>query len=404
MKGFLTRRPKKSKMMAVYFGYILGLIILSAAVFVLLYFKLSSFQKQRDEDKAKKEEQLEAAVEEKRTDPQKIAQKAFEDYADTMDAQWWADLWLKERPESPESPEALKAAFEKTLAAEPRSLYRDLSYTETQPVFKVKLGDKDAARISLKKEKGDGTYIADWSVSGTELLYKGSYDAEEYLPSGMRLLCNGKEVPAAEDTKTFFPYNGIKDLLEEPVQWHCYKAEGLMTEPELSYASDTEYLYSEEDGCYVCLANDLPADLKDQAEGFFRAYMQYTMSGGAGWKDYKKAKEEAEAEGREAPANPVMQRFNACCRYIPTDSVAYSMLYKAFDSTCYGLAYTDQDVGLMDTRGPLRWADNCVSIEFTYHAYATLNGQRKDYSGSDQLFRVFFVCRPNGWKIWAFSA
>ncbi len=403
MKGFWTRRPKKSKMMAVYFGYILVLIVISAVVLVILYFKLSSFQEQRDKDR-EDQEKAAVAVQEKPADKEKIAQKAFEDFAETMDARWWTDFWLKEREDVSESRENVEAAFEKILASENTSLFRDLSYTAEEPVFKVKLGDKDAARISLKKEKGDGSYIADWSVSAAELLYTGSYDAEEYLPAGMTLLCNGKEVQPGEDTKDFFPYSGIKDLLQDAVVWRCYRAEGLLTEPELSYASDTEYLFSDEDGCYVCLANDLPADLTEQAEGFFRAYMQYTMSGGAGWKDYKKAKEEAEAEGREAPANPVMQRFNACCRYISTDSVAYSMLYKAFDSTCYGLAYTDQDVGLMDTHGPLRWADNCVSIEFTYHAYATLNGQRKDYSGSDQLFRVFFIRRDNGWKIWAFSA
>ena len=80
------------------------------------------------------------------------------------------------------------------------------------------------------------------------------------------------------------------------------------------------------------------------------------------------------------------------------------MLSKAFDSTCYGLAYTDHDLGVMEERGPVRWAANCVSIDFFYHAYATLNGQRKDYSGGDQLFRVYFVNMDGSWKIWAFSA
>ena len=404
MKFFNRQRPKKSKMMMVYFGYILGLIILTAIGLAALYIKLASYQKQRDEDKARKAAEAATMVAELPEDHTKVAQKAFEDYIGSMDADAWTELWQKERPEDPESAEVVRSYFARRLMTDSPSLFLDLSYSEEQPVYKVKLGDEDAARVALTKSGGDGSHIADWSVSKVDLLLKGGYDVEEYLPEGIELLCNGKPVPAGEDAKTIFPYSGIRDLLEQPVQWYCHRAEGLLAEPELSYSSDLEYLYSEEDDCYVCLAQDLPADLKERAEGFFRAYMQYTMSGGAGWKDYRAAKEKADAEGTEAPVNPVMVRFNACCQYIPTDSVAYSMLYKAFDSTCYGLAYTDQDVGLMDTRGPLKWADNCVSIEFTYHAYATLNGQRKDYSGSDQLFRVFFIRKDNGWKIWAFSA
>ena len=128
--------------------------------------------------------------------------------------------------------------------------------------------------------------------------------------------------------------------------------------------------------------------------------MNYTMSGGAGWKAYRAAVEAGEPNS----GNPVAGRFAACVAYVPSDSYAYSMLQKAFDSTCYGLAYTNHDYGLMETRGPVRWADNCIGVDFFYHAYADLNGQRKDYSGGDQVFRVFFINNDGSWKIWAFSA
>ena len=179
----------------------------------------------------------------------------------------------------------------------------------------------------------------------------------------------------------------------------------MLTEGEVSYENSESFIWSEDDDCYLALADDVPADdLMQRAEGFFKAYMNYTMSGGAGWRDYKEQKEAAEANGGTAPGNPVWGRFAACAAYTSSDSVAYSMLQKAFDSTCYGLAYTNHDYGLMETRGPIRWADNCVGVDFFYHAYATLNGQRKDYSGSDQLFRVFFILKDGSWKIWAFSA
>ena len=401
-----TRRVRKSTVLRAYFIYIFVLAIVMAGALGFLYFKLLQYQRQVDEQKmiAMMEAAAKPTPEVKNGPDPLAAQSAFEQYAATMDAAWWTQLWQEQRPEDPESEESVRAYFEGELAKNVPSLFLDLSSSDELPVYKVKLGERDGARVSMKKSSGDGSRAEDWSVDAVELLYEGDYEAEAELPEGMEFLCNGEALEPAGEADSHFPYHGIADLLEEPVVWYEYKAEGLLMEPELGYSPKDAYLFSEEDGCYVLPAEGLPDDLTQRAEAFFRAYMVYTMTGGAGWKDYKAAKEEALAAGLEPPANPVMGRLNACCSYIPADSEAYNMLYKAYDSTCYALAYTDQDVGLMDTRGPIRWADNCVSVEFTYHAYANLNNQRKDYSGSDQLFRVFFIRKGDSWKIWAFSA
>ncbi|MCR5251968.1 MAG: hypothetical protein K6E50_15345 [Lachnospiraceae bacterium] len=402
-----SRKGRRSGVLRIYFIYIFVLALVMAGALGFLYYKLMVFQRETDAKKsieAMEEAAKKVMAEEKKGPDPLAAQSAFEQYAASMDADAWTTLWQQDRPDDPESAEIVKAYFEEALAKDKPALFTDISSTEEEPVFKIKLGEKDLARVCMKKSSGDGSSAADWTVSGVDLLLRGDYEARAELPDGMQLICNGIAVAPSEEEVSHFPYHGIEELLENPVRWHECVAEGMLTEPEVAYSPADGYFYSEEDGCYLLPADDVPADLTERAEGFFRAYMVYTMTGGAGWKDYKAAKEEALAEGREAPPNPVMGRLNACCAYIPSDSEAYNMLFKAYDSTCYALAYTEQDCGLLETRGPIRWADNCVSVEFTYHAYANLNGQRKDYSGSDQLFRVFFIRKGDSWKIWAFSA
>ncbi|MBR3308160.1 MAG: hypothetical protein IKI75_13030 [Lachnospiraceae bacterium] len=217
----------------------------------------------------------------------------------------------------------------------------------------------------------------------------GNFSAEEELPAGMRLVCNGETLSPQGEGVSHFPYASMENKLENPVLWYDFSAEGLASEPALEYESDTAYVYSEEDGCYVLMAEDAPAELKDRAEEFLKAYLSYMMTGG---------------QGRGEEGNPVRARLNRACGLTPSDSIANANLQKTYDGICYALVYTDQDPGLMETKGPIRWADNCVSVDISYHAWGTLNGQRTDYSGEDQLFRVFFLKRNGSWDIWAFNA
>ncbi|MBP5608311.1 MAG: hypothetical protein J6X66_08615 [Lachnospiraceae bacterium] len=392
------RRIKPSKVLGAYFIYIAVLIILSIIVLLILWLKLADYQKSMD----RKETALAAAEptplpeEEKEKKDIKQAQTAFERYANSMDMGTWTGLWLTQRPDDPEDEAVVSDYFSELIKNEGTSYYLDPSYDEKKPVYKIKIGSKDAARVYMQRD-----VVGKWTIGDTELLYKGDYSADGVLPEGMEFLINGVKAEPSAEGEDHFPYSSIKNTLIEPVRWQEYSIDGLLCEPEVSYGNEDGFEWSEDDNCYLALAVDVDADdLKNRAEGFFKAYMNYTMSGGAGWKDYRAAQEAGQANS----GNPVAGRFAACVAYVPSDSVAYSMLQKAFDSTCYALAYTDHDYGLSKTRGPIRWAENCVGVDFFYHAYATLNGQRKDYSGEDQLFRVFFINIDGSWKIWAFSA
>ncbi|MBR5419625.1 MAG: hypothetical protein IK115_00600 [Lachnospiraceae bacterium] len=392
---------RKSRALSVYFIFIFVFVILTALLLLLLWFKLSSYQKSQDAQKLAAEEAADTGVKSIAEDVSVQAQRGFEMFAAGLDAEWWTQLWTSQRPDDPESRDTVYAYFDSLLRAGEPEYYMDLSYEDDAPVYKIKLGGKDAVRIPMVLKAQQG-----WQAGEAELLYSGDYSFEEELPEGMELYCDGVQVTASEDEElSHFSYSGMKDLLEQPVVWRRYSVSGLLCEPELSYGNEDAFFFSEEDGQYVALATDVPADLASKGESFFTAYMNYTMSGGAGWKDYRAAKEAAEAgEDVAVPADPVAGRMAACLALIPGDSIASTMLRKAYDSTCYGLAYTNHEYGLSRTGEPLRWAENCVSIDYDYHAFATLNGQRKDYSGSDQVFRVYFLRVGNDWKIWAFSA
>ena len=392
------KRRKKSKVLGAYFIYLAVLIILSSVILLVLWIKLADYQKGIDA----KQEALAAAPTPTPIpkDETKEAQAAFEKYADNISVSDWTSLWMETRTDDPEDREAVEGYFTKALAEKGTSYYLDIMYDEETPVYKIKIGDKDAARLFMSRDM-----TGHWNKASVELVLKGDYEVKDELPSGMGLLINGNPAQPTEETQDHFPYSSIEDVLTDPVVWNVYDVKDMLTECEVSYENADSFIWSEDDDCYLAMADDVPTDdLMQRAEGFFKAYMNYTMSGGAGWRDYKEQKEAAEANGGTAPGNPVWGRFAACAAYTSSDSVAYSMLQKAFDSTCYGLAYTNHDYGLMETRGPIRWAGNCVGIDFFYHAYATINGQRKDYSGGDQLFRVFFINVDGNWKIWAFDA
>ena len=397
--GKKKKRSKKPGALGIYFIYLAVLIILSTIVLAVLWIKLADYQKGLDE-----RERLQAAAPTPTPTPSaeensRAAQEAFEKYADGLSEDDWTNFWMKAREGDPENEDVAHQYFADALQKGSISYYLDLSYDEAAPVYKIKLGDKDAARVSMLKDA-----VGKWGVGTFELLLEGDYSVEDELPAGMGLLVNSVPVTPTEETVDHFPYKGIEDVLSGQVVWQKYDIQGMLADPEVSYENADAYIWSEDDGCYLPLAEDIPDEVSERAEKFFYAYMNYTMSGGAGWKDYKAAKAAADAAGQPAPGNPVLGRLGGCTQYTPTDSVAYSMLQKAFDSTCYGLAYSNHEYGLMEKRGPIRWADNCVGVDFFYHAYATLNGQRKDYSGGDQLFRVYFINVDGNWKIWAFTA
>ena len=396
--GKKKKRRKRSKVLGAYFIYLAVLIIISSVILLVLWIKLADYQKGIDA----KQQALAAAPTPTPVpkDETKEAQAAFEKYADTISVSDWTSLWMDTRTDDPEDREAVEGYFTKALAEEKVSYYLDLMYDEETPVYKIKIGDKDAARVFMSRDM-----TGHWNKASVELVLKGDHEVKDVLPSGMGLLVNGNPAQPTEETEDHFPYSSIENVLTDQIVWNIYDIKDMLTEGEVSYENSESFIWSEDDDCYLALADDVPADdLMQRAEGFFKAYMNYTMSGGAGWRDYKEQKEAAEANGGTAPGNPVWGRFAACAAYTSSDSVAYSMLQKAFDSTCYGLAYTNHDYGLMETRGPIRWAGNCVGIDFFYHAYATINGQRKDYSSGDQLFRVFFINVDGNWKIWAFDA
>lgn len=397
-KGKKKKRSKKPGALGIYFIYLAVLIILSTVVLGVLWFKLADYQKELD---AKQQAQAAAPTPTPMPkDEIKEAQAAFEKYADGLTVSDWTALWMDTRKNDPEDEAAVSGYFTKALAEEGTTYYLDLMYDEDSPVYKIKIGDKDAARVFMSKGM-----TGNWGMASVELVLKGDHEIKDELPSGMELLINGQPAAASGETVDHFPYTGIENMMTDPVVWNVYDVEGMLTEAEVSYANEDGFVWSDDDNCYLAMADDVPTeDIMQRAEGFFKAYMNYTMSGGAGWREYNREKEAAAANGTAAPGNPVWGRFAACAAYTPSDSVAYSMLQKAFDSTCYGLAYSNHDYGLMETRGPIRWAGNCVGVDFYYHAYATINGQRKDYSGGDQLFRVYFINRDGSWKIWAFTA
>ena len=76
---------------------------------------------------------------------------------------------------------------------------------------------------------------------------------------------------------------------------------------------------------------------------------------------------------------------------------AYTDLQDTYNGVVWNTAYGNIDVSNTTASGVVIWADNCYSVDVTYDANCTHNGQAIDYA--DATMRIYFLQTDAGFVI-----
>ncbi|MBR4529963.1 MAG: hypothetical protein IKO80_06775 [Lachnospiraceae bacterium] len=359
-----------------YLIYVLILCLVSTVLLVLLWFRLADYQRKLDGDKNSVFEPLRVENFDERG-----PQEAFMSYIDGRDAGWWTETYTAAAEEAGEplleTPRQIQDHFEKLFRAGAPRYYKDENWNGKKPVYLVRIGDDGTAcaHVSLGLS-GDV-----WQVTDVRIEAAGYCSGEIEVPQGTPVCC--ARTPLGEEYITergrdHIPFDGYEELLQNPVTWNVYRVEGLLEEPLLTVDEEDGASLSETDGCIVRHAaeDDQTKALTERAEAFIRAYVSMMAGGNEG------------ADGRLAQ----------CLSYVRQDSEAARVLKEAKQSIYTSVNYSGLTVEFPAEDPFIRWADNCMSTDITYHAYA---GQ-EDYSREDQHLRILFLDRGSGYEICAF--
>ncbi len=366
------RRKKKStkkfrRGLRIYVIIVLALILALSAI---LWYFLSRFQAKKDAEAAEEAARLAEQAEQRAYEEalRRAPQLAFEDWLSRTDAAYWTDLWFEKIGDTLDQRDVVLSVMEdKFSRAEP---FRSVEYTAEEPVYVLRDGDETLARIRL-----NGSDLL-WSVTDVDLLVEGSHNASVTVSTGSRVFCNGVELGPehAGTTVSSFSYEPLADKLVDPVGWVTYTVEGLLSEPELSAVppegqSITETLQGD---FLICLNDGTEQAFLDRSVNFVRAYLFYYMSGYNGtWGNM----------------------FNALAYLVPGTN-AYQTLYDTYNGVIWNTAYANIDTSNTHADSVVIWAQNCYSVDVTYDAKCTLNGQAIDYASA--TMRIYYLRGADG--------
>ena len=357
-------------------------IIILAAVFlaalVVLWVLLTGFQKKKDAENAAAEiEAAEIKAEAAHKEAVRRApQLAFEAWEENADADYWTDLWYALYPQDISGRDRVHAFMEEAFGGEGIEPFRAMEYTDAAPVYVLRQGEKTLARIRLT---GADT---EWTVSDVELLVKGEESASVRVAVGSKVYCNGVELGEeyAGEAKQNFTYEPLMDSLVNPVSWTTYTVDGLLTAPELTVTPPNGCSVTEtaEGDFLLCLAEAEAQPYVTKAVNFTKAYLFYYLSGLNGtWGNL----------------------YNALA-YLNPNSPAYKDLNDTYNGVVWNSAHTDINTSNTSASGVVIWADNCYSVDVTYDATGTVQGQLDEYAAT---MRVYFTDDGNGFTITHFE-
>ncbi len=367
----------KRRLRGAYLVYVLVLCTVAAVLRVLLWLRRADHQQKLDRESNSVFEPLNKNGNSDERGPQ----EAFLSYIDGRDAGWWADTYTAAAEAAGEqlleTPKQIRDHFERLFDAGAPRYYKDKDWSAKMPVYLVRIGDDGSACAHVSLSRNGGV----WQAGEVRIEAAGDCAGEIEAPQGTPVYCArallGEEY-ITERGRDHFPFEGYEELLQNPVTWNVYRVEGLLEEPLLTVDEENGVSLSETDGCIVKLAepDDVTVALTERAEAFIRAYVSMMAGGSEG------------ADGRLAQ----------CLSYVRQDSEAAGVLREAKQSIYTSVNYSNLTVEFPAEDPFIRWADNCMSTDITYHAYA---GQ-EDYSREDQHLRILCLDRGNGYEICAF--
>ena len=366
-----AKRRKKKSFAKRLLTYSLVLVVIFAAVLAVLWVALAKFQKNKDAEAQLEAEQTAIVLQQKQhaEEVRQAPQKAFEAWLASYTADDWTNLWYEKRPENIDGRDRVRTYMEERFGADTVAAYRSLDYTDETPVYVLKDGDETLAKITLT-----GSDV-DWSVSDVELELEGTASASVKVATGSKVYCNGTELGSeyAGEPESNFSYEPLKDTLENPVSWTTYTVDGLLIEPELTVDPPAGCSVTEtaEGDFLLCLDGDEAAQYINTSVNFVRAYLNYYMNG----------------------YNGTNANLWTALAYLTQGTQAYSDLYDSYNGVVWNTAYGNIDTSDTTASGVVIWADNCYSVDVTYNAKCTYNGEAIDYANA--TMRIYFV-KTNG--------
>ena len=366
-------RKKKGGFRKGLLTYVLVVAVIFLAALVVLWVALARFQKNKDAEKAAEAEQNAIVLQEKQHAEavRQAPQRAFEAWLASYTADDWTNLWYEKRPENIDGRDRVRAYMEERFGSV--QAFRSLDYTDEAPAYVLKDGDETLARVTLS-----GSDV-NWAVSDVELELEGTKSASVEVAVGSKVFCNGTELGSeyAGEPQNNFSYEPLKDKLINPVSWTTYTVDGLLIEPELTAEppAGCSVTKTAEGDFMLCLDGADAEKYTTRAVSFVKAYLTYYMNG----------------------YNGTWGNLYAALAYLTPGTQAYTDLQDTYNGVVWNTAYGNIDVSNTTASGVVIWADNCYSVDVTYDANCTHNGQAIDYA--DATMRIYFLQTDAGFVI-----
>ena len=368
-----SRRKKKDhfKTGLIVYMILLGLIIIG--LLVTLWIGLERSQQRIDEENAEiaRQRAEQAAQRAHEREVYRAPQLAFESWLANADAEYWTELWYQGKEGDLDGRDRVKAYFAELFT--PAEAFKSLDYTAEKPSYVLKNGDARLAVITLS-----GSDV-NWNVSDVQLLVEGKEKASVRVASGSRVYCNG--VALGEDyivdSSSYFTYEPLRDTLVNPVTWNTYEVSGLLLEPTLTADPPEGGVVTEtaEGDFLLCLDEAAGKTYQTRAVNFVKTYLYYFMSG----------------------YNGTWGNLYAALAYLTPGYQAYKDLQDTYNGVVWNTAYANIDTSRTTAGDAVIWADNCYSVDVTYDAKCTLNGQPIDYEAA--TLRIYFLKTNAGYII-----
>ena len=365
-------RKKKGGFRKGLLTYVLVVAVIFLAALIVLWVALARFQKNKDAEKAAEAEQNAIVLQEKQHAEavRQAPQRAFEAWLASYTADDWTNLWYEKRPENIDGRDRVRAYMEERFGSGSVQAFRSLDYTDEAPAYVLKDGDETLARVTLS-----GSDV-NWAVSDVELELEGTKSASVEVAVGSKVFCNGTELGSeyAGEPQNNFSYEPLKDKLINPVSWTTYTVDGLLIEPELTAEppAGCSVTKTAEGDFMLCLDGADAEKYTTRAVSFVKAYLTYYMNGTWG-------------------------NLYAALAYLTPGTQAYTDLQDTYNGVVWNTAYGNIDVSNTTASGVVIWADNCYSVDVTYDANCTHNGQAIDYA--DATMRIYFLQTDAGFVI-----
>ena len=367
-------RKKKGGFRKGLLTYVLVVAVIFLAALIVLWVALARFQKNKEAEKAAEAEQNAIVLQEKQHAEavRQAPQRAFEAWLASYTADDWTNLWY-ERPENIDGRDRVRAYMEERFGSGSVQAFRSLDYTDEAPAYVLKDGDEALARVTLS-----GSDV-NWAVSDVELELEGTKSASVEVAVGSKVFCNGTELGSeyAGEPQNNFSYEPLKDKLINPVSWTTYTVDGLLIEPELTAEppAGCSVTKTAEGDFMLCLDGADAEKYTTRAVSFVKAYLTYYMNG----------------------YNGTWGNLYAALAYLTPGTQAYTDLQDTYNGVVWNTAYGNIDVSNTTASGVVIWADNCYSVDVTYDANCTHNGQAIDYA--DATMRIYFLQTDAGFVI-----